>query len=155
MAGEAIDRATRYADAGQDGVDRRTDMLCREGRDGSVEDDAEPARIDLPAHDVETVGPQMLTGALDARQTTLSRAHDAGRRAIAKHHPDAIVTPMLVPHGTDSVKLRTKGITAYGLTPMVLDLATAGSMHSDTEHIPVAEFLSGLHIFYDLLSSDY
>ena len=62
---------------------------------------------------------------------------------------------MLVPHGTDSVKLRTKGITAYGLTPMVLDLATAGSMHSDTEHIPVAEFLSGLHIFYDLLSSEY
>src|SRR5258708_15642116 len=93
MAGEAIDRATRYADAGEDGVARRTDMLCREGRDGSVEDDAEPARIDLPAHDVETVGPQMLTGALDARQTTLSRAHDAGRRAIAeqsgRHHVGA------------------------------------------------------------------
>jgi acetylornithine deacetylase/succinyl-diaminopimelate desuccinylase-like protein len=75
--------------------------------------------------------------------------------AIRKHHPDAIVTPMLVPHGTDSVKLRSRGVIAYGLTPMVLDLAMAGSMHSDVERIPVAEFLKGLHIFYDLLSSDY
>ena len=62
---------------------------------------------------------------------------------------------MLVPHGTDSVKLRVKGMTAYGLTPMVLDLSTAGSMHSDTEHIPVAEFLKGLHIYYDLLSAEF
>ena len=65
------------------------------------------------------------------------------------------MTPILVPHGTDSVKLRIKGLTAYGLTPMVLDLATAGTMHSDQERIPVAEFLRGLRIFYDILISEY
>ena len=58
---------------------------------------------------------------------------------------------MLVPHGTDSGKLRAKGVIAYGFTPMVLDLSTAGSMHSDTERIPVAEFQKGIRIFYEVL----
>ena len=62
---------------------------------------------------------------------------------------------MLVPHGTDSVKLRMKGLIAYGLTPMVLDLSTAGSMHNDEERIPVAEFQKGLRIFYDVLVSQF
>ena len=65
------------------------------------------------------------------------------------------LTPMLVPHGTDSNKLRMKGLIAYGFTPMVLDLSTAGSMHSDQEHIPVAEFQKGLRIFYDVLSGEW
>jgi acetylornithine deacetylase/succinyl-diaminopimelate desuccinylase-like protein len=80
---------------------------------------------------------------------------DAIRRAVLKTHPDAIVTPMLVPHGTDSNKLRMKGVIAYGFTPMVLDLSTAGSMHSDQEHIPIAEFQKGIRIFYDVMSSEW
>jgi acetylornithine deacetylase/succinyl-diaminopimelate desuccinylase-like protein len=79
----------------------------------------------------------------------------AMKRAILAAHPDAVVTPMLVPFGTDSVYLRKLGIPAYGLTPMVLDTATAATMHSDQERIPVAEFLKGLHIFYDVLRSEY
>ena len=53
------------------------------------------------------------------------------------------------------MKLRARGINAYGFTPMVLDLSTAGSMHSDEERIPVAEFLKGVRIFYDVLSSEF
>lgn len=74
------------------------------------------------------------------------------RKAILKAHPDAIVTPMLVPFGTDSVFLQRRGVIAYGFTPMILDAATAATMHSDKERIPVAEFLKGLHIYYDVLS---
>ncbi|HTM48828.1 MAG TPA: M20/M25/M40 family metallo-hydrolase [Bryobacteraceae bacterium] len=109
------------------------------------------ARVNDPRVSIELVSTPDDPGASDSRTPLF----EAIGRAIAKHHPGAVVTPMLVPHGTDSVKLRVKGIKAYGLTPMVLDMATAGSMHSDTEHIPVNEFLSGLHIFYDLLSSEY
>jgi acetylornithine deacetylase/succinyl-diaminopimelate desuccinylase-like protein len=74
------------------------------------------------------------------------------RKAILKAHPDAIVTPMLVPFGTDSVFLQRRGVIAYGFTPMILDAATAATMHSDKERIPVAEFLKGLHIYYDVLA---
>jgi len=50
---------------------------------------------------------------------------------------------MLVPFGTDSAYMRVRGAKAYGLTPMILDAATAATMHSDRERIPVAEFLKG------------
>jgi acetylornithine deacetylase/succinyl-diaminopimelate desuccinylase-like protein len=77
------------------------------------------------------------------------------RKAILKEHPDAIVTPMLVPYGTDSVQLRKRGVTSYGFMPMVLDAATVATMHSDQERIPVAEFLRGIRIFFDVLRSEY
>jgi len=75
--------------------------------------------------------------------------------AIRKVHPDAIVTPMLVPHGTDSVKLRAKGVLGYGLTPMVLDMDTSASMHSDAERVPLEEFKKGVRIFYEVLAGSY
>jgi acetylornithine deacetylase/succinyl-diaminopimelate desuccinylase-like protein len=77
------------------------------------------------------------------------------RKALLTEHPGAIVTPMLVPYGTDSVQLRKRGIPAYGFMPMTLDTATVATMHSDQERIPVAEFLRGIHVYFDVLRSDY
>ncbi len=77
------------------------------------------------------------------------------RTAILKYYPDAVVTPMLVPFGTDSAMLQQRGVVAYGFTPMVLDAATAATMHSDRERIPLTEFLKGIHIFFDVLASDF
>jgi acetylornithine deacetylase/succinyl-diaminopimelate desuccinylase-like protein len=76
------------------------------------------------------------------------------RAAILKQHPSAIVTPMFVPFGTDSVNLRRRGVIAYGLTPMILDTATAATMHSDRERIPVAEFKTGIRIVFDVLRAE-
>ncbi len=109
------------------------------------------ARINDPRISIELISSPEDPGSSSSRTPLF----EAIRKAILKTHPDAIVTPMLVPHATDSVKLRVKGLIAYGLTPMVLDLSTAGSMHSDTEHIPVDEFCKGLHIYYDLLRSEF
>ncbi len=80
---------------------------------------------------------------------------DAMRTAILKFHPGAVVTPILIPYGTDSVRLREKGVIAYGFTPMILDAATVATMHSDEERIPIAEFYKGLRIFFELLKSDF
>ena len=57
--------------------------------------------------------------------------------------------------GTDSAYLHKRGVIKYGFTPMILDTDTAATMHSDQERIPVTEFLKGIHIFYDLLSSPF
>ena len=81
--------------------------------------------------------------------------YSAMRATILKHHPDAIVTPMIVPHGTDSAYLHKRGMIKYGFTPMILDMATAATMHSDQERIPVDEFLKGIRIFYELLASEF
>lgn len=75
--------------------------------------------------------------------------------ALRKHHPGAEVTPMLVPFGTDSVNLRKRSIPSYGFTPMILDAATAATMHSDSERIPVDQFLKGLRVYFDALRSKF
>jgi acetylornithine deacetylase/succinyl-diaminopimelate desuccinylase-like protein len=87
--------------------------------------------------------------------STATPLYAAMRRVVLKHHPDAIVTPMIVPFGTDSVRLHARGVIKYGFTPMILDTDTAATMHGDQERIPVAEFLKGIHIFYDLLMSEF
>ncbi len=109
------------------------------------------ARINDQRVTVEAISSPEDPGASNSRTPLF----EAMRRAILTVHPDAIVTPMLVPHGTDSNKLRVKGVTAYGFTPMVLDLSTAGSMHSDREHIPIAEFQKGIRIFYEVLRGEF
>jgi acetylornithine deacetylase/succinyl-diaminopimelate desuccinylase-like protein len=109
------------------------------------------ARINDPRISLERVSEPSDPG-ISRMETPLFRAM---RSAILKFHPEALVTPILIPYGTDSVRLREKGVVAYGFTPMVLDAATVATMHSDEERIPVAEFHRGLRIFYELLRSDF
>ena len=73
-------------------------------------------------------------------------------RAILAEHPDATVTPMVIPYGTDSNTFRTRGAMAYGLVPMVLDASIIASMHSDAERVPVAELGRGVRILYHALA---
>ncbi len=75
--------------------------------------------------------------------------------AIKKHHPEATVLPIVVPYGTDGQKFRARGVTVYGLIPMIIDTQTLASMHSDSERIPVDQFRLGLHIYFDLLRSEF
>jgi acetylornithine deacetylase/succinyl-diaminopimelate desuccinylase-like protein len=109
------------------------------------------ARINDPRVALEVIFQGKDSGVSD-HHTPLFEAMTA---AVLKHHPGAVVTPMLVPHATDSKYLRMKGVIAYGFTPMVLDLATSATMHSDAERIPVAEFLKGIRIVFDVLRSDF
>jgi len=109
------------------------------------------ARINDPRVSVEMLSHPVDPGA-SSHTTPLFAAI---RAAILKHHPDAVVTPILVPYSTDSAKFRRRGVAAYGLLPVVVDLETFSSMHSDTERIPVEGFLRGLHIYFDLLRSEY
>jgi acetylornithine deacetylase/succinyl-diaminopimelate desuccinylase-like protein len=105
------------------------------------------ARINDPKVTVEVIGaaPDV---AMSPSNTPLFATM---RETILKYHPGAIVTPMLVPFGTDSAYLQRRGVIAYGFTPMVLDAATAATMHSDSERIPLEEFKTGIRIFYDIL----
>ncbi len=109
------------------------------------------ARINDPRVTVERLSDPIDAGVSSAETPLFA----AMRKAILKEHPTAIVMPMLVPYGTDEVRLRMRGIPSYGLMPMVLDTATIATMHSDQERIPVAEFLRGIRIYFDVLRSDY
>jgi acetylornithine deacetylase/succinyl-diaminopimelate desuccinylase-like protein len=109
------------------------------------------ARINDPNVTVERLSFPPDVGASES-ETPLFRSVAA---AAQKQHPNAVITPILVPWSTDAVKFRKKGAIAYGINPMVLDAKTMATMHSDEERIPIDEFLKGIRIFYDILRSEF
>src|SRR5690606_5480374 len=80
-----------------------------------------------------------------------SALYKALESAITRHHPDAIVTPMIVPYGTDANSFRPLGVKSYGFTPAILPAAAVASMHGDAEHVPVDAVGPAIRILYDAL----
>src|SRR5437867_8983945 len=80
--------------------------------------------------------------------TPLYRSLDA---AIHRVHPDAIVTPMLIPYGTDSNAFRPRGVKSYGLFPAILSAETVASMHGDAERVPIDGVRESVQILYEAL----
>jgi acetylornithine deacetylase/succinyl-diaminopimelate desuccinylase-like protein len=73
--------------------------------------------------------------------------------AIKQRHPEAIVTPMLIPYGTDSNAFRPRGVKSYGIFPAILTAATVSSMHSDGERVPLAGVREAADIYFDALKA--
>jgi acetylornithine deacetylase/succinyl-diaminopimelate desuccinylase-like protein len=71
--------------------------------------------------------------------------------AIKRIHPDAIVTPMLIPYGTDSNAFRPKGVKSYGIFPAVLSADVVGQMHGDAEHLPIKAVPEAAQVFFEAL----
>ena len=71
--------------------------------------------------------------------------------AVKRHHPDAIVTPMVVPYGTDANGFRPRGVKSYGFFPGVVPAAAIGSMHGDAEFIPVDAIGPAIQILFEAL----
>ena len=80
--------------------------------------------------------------------TPLYRSLEA---AIKRQHPDAIVTPMIIPYGTDSNAFRPKGVKSYGVFPAILSKETVNSMHGDGEHVPLDGVREAAEIFFEAL----
>jgi acetylornithine deacetylase/succinyl-diaminopimelate desuccinylase-like protein len=80
--------------------------------------------------------------------TSFYRALEA---SLLRHHPGAIVTPTLVPYGTDSNAFRPRGVKSYGLFPVVLPAAIIASMHGDSERLPIGELSGGIQVLYEAL----
>ena len=69
--------------------------------------------------------------------------------AISRQHPDAIVTPILIPYGTDSNAFRPRGVKSYGLFPATLPADVVSSMHGDGEHVPLAGIREAAQVFFE------
>ena len=81
-------------------------------------------------------------------ETPVYRALEA---AIMRRHPDAVVTPMLIPYGTDSNAFRPKGVKSYGLFPAILPADVVSQMHGDAEHMPLAAVKEASEVLFDAL----
>jgi acetylornithine deacetylase/succinyl-diaminopimelate desuccinylase-like protein len=82
------------------------------------------------------------------QDSTFYRALEA---AIKRRHPDAIVSPMVVPYGTDSNGYRPRGVKSYGFTPVIVPAEGVMSMHGDAEFLPVDAVGPAIEILFDAL----
>jgi acetylornithine deacetylase/succinyl-diaminopimelate desuccinylase-like protein len=82
------------------------------------------------------------------QDSTFYRALEA---AIKRRHPDAIVSPMVVPYGTDSNGFRPRGVKSYGFTPVIVPAEGVMSMHGDAEFLPVDAVGPAIQILFDAL----
>ncbi|MGE5245792.1 MAG: M20/M25/M40 family metallo-hydrolase [Betaproteobacteria bacterium] len=73
--------------------------------------------------------------------------------AIKRLHPDAIVTPMLIPYGTDSNAFRPRGVKSYGIFPAILPYDVVASMHGDAEHVPIEGVKEAAQVFFEALKA--
>ena len=71
--------------------------------------------------------------------------------AVKRKHPEAIVTPMTVPYGTDSNDFRPRGVKSYGFTPVIVPAAGVMSMHGDAEFLPVDAVGPAIQILFEAL----
>jgi acetylornithine deacetylase/succinyl-diaminopimelate desuccinylase-like protein len=71
--------------------------------------------------------------------------------AIKRRHPDAVVTPTLIPYGTDSNAFRPKGVKSYGIFPAILSADTVASMHGDAERVPLDGVAEAAAVFFEAL----
>jgi carboxypeptidase PM20D1 len=71
--------------------------------------------------------------------------------AIKRLHPDAVVTPILVPYGTDSNAFRPKGVKSYGVFPAILSADIVASMHGDAERVPLSGVREAAQVFFEAL----
>ena len=71
--------------------------------------------------------------------------------AIKRVHGDAIVTPILVPYGTDSNAFRPKGVKSYGIFPAIVSAETVASMHGDAERVPLDAVAEAAEVLFEAL----
>jgi acetylornithine deacetylase/succinyl-diaminopimelate desuccinylase-like protein len=71
--------------------------------------------------------------------------------AIKRKHSGAIVTPIIVPYGTDSNDFRPRGVKAYGFTPVIVPAAGVASMHGDAEFLPADAIGPAIQILFEAL----
>ncbi|MGH8578620.1 MAG: M20/M25/M40 family metallo-hydrolase [Gammaproteobacteria bacterium] len=82
------------------------------------------------------------------RETQFYRALES---AVKRHHPDAVVTPMIVPYGTDANGYRRRGVKSYGFFAGIVPAASIASMHGDDEFIPVDALGPSIQILFEAL----
>jgi acetylornithine deacetylase/succinyl-diaminopimelate desuccinylase-like protein len=85
--------------------------------------------------------------------TTDSSMYAGLQAAILKRHPEAVVTPMLIPYGTDSNAFRPKGVKSYGIFPAILPADVVAQMHGDAERVPLDGVRDAAAIYFEAVKA--
>jgi len=116
-------------------------VFAVQGRAGSLDAIGDPEiKIDITYE-----GPDPVVTTVDS---TFYRALES---AVKRRHPDATVTPMVVPYGTDSNGYRPRGVKSYGFTPVIVPAEAVMSMHGDAEYLPIDAVAPAIQVLFEAL----
>ncbi|MEP6917614.1 MAG: M20/M25/M40 family metallo-hydrolase, partial [Acidobacteriota bacterium] len=104
-------------------------------------------RLSDPSIEIEIIN-EGADPTVTAQDSSFYRALES---AVKRKHPEAIVTPMVVPYTTDSNKYRPRGVKAYGFTPVIVPAAAVASMHGDAEFLPIDAIGPAIQILFEAL----
>jgi acetylornithine deacetylase/succinyl-diaminopimelate desuccinylase-like protein len=82
-----------------------------------------------------------------------SSFYTALEAAVKRMYPEAILTPMVVPYGTDSNGFRPRGVKSYGFTPVIVPAEAVMSMHGDAEYLPADAVGPAIQILFEALKA--
>jgi acetylornithine deacetylase/succinyl-diaminopimelate desuccinylase-like protein len=102
------------------------------------------ARLKLRDEEMEVV--MLEAGSRSASGTALFAALEY---AIRRTYPQAVVAPNLSVGFSDSRFFRQRGITAYGIIPLLLRHEELDAIHGHDERIEIEAFMKGIDIIYD------
>jgi acetylornithine deacetylase/succinyl-diaminopimelate desuccinylase-like protein len=68
-----------------------------------------------------------------------------------RHHPDALVVPVMLAGFTDSHFFREIGITSYGVSPFPLSEAISRGVHGNDERLPLDALRFGTRFMFEIV----
>ena len=71
--------------------------------------------------------------------------------AIREADPKAVVFPFISPGGTDMRFFRNKGVRAYGIIPLLIEMKDVAGLHGKDERIPLEEIPKGEKILLEFM----
>lgn len=74
------------------------------------------------------------------------------RDTAAELHPSLVTVPYLSTGATDSARLRTLGMQAFGLLPFPMDQNDEDRMHGNDERVPLASLEFGTKLIYGAIA---
>ena len=89
-------------------------------------------------------------------EPTVSASHDTAlfraiEEVVKEFYPEAVVTPSLLPGGTDSRFFRAKGAVAYGFEPLIMSPEGLDLIHGHNERISVEQFHLMVRMLYEIV----
>ncbi len=103
------------------------------------------------------VGPGVALNVLEEREGTVFPAdtplYDAICATLARHDPEGVAVPYMIPGFTDAFAYAKLGAVCYGFTPLRLgpELDFTSLYHGHDERVPRDGFAWGLRVLYELV----
>lgn len=73
------------------------------------------------------------------------------QKAILKVDPKAVVVPFISPGATDMRFFREKGIVAYGIIPLLVQMEDLSGLHGKDERVPLEQLPKGEQILFEFI----